>query len=270
MLRAYADQWALITGASSGIGAEFARQLAARGMHLILTARREDLLQKLAEEVHQAHGTKAEIIACDLLADDGPERLMAEVQRRGKTVELLVNNAGFGVVGEIDDVPRERILDMIRLNITVLTDLCYLVLPGMLARGHGGVINVASVAAFQPVAYMGAYAASKAYVLHLTESLWAECRERGVTVTALCPGTTKTDFFDVAGAPEFLKRRSFQEVKPVVKSALKALEQKRQYVVSGWMNYILSLLVRLATRRTVVRESMKFFRPDPKVRPPAS
>lgn len=270
VLRAYADQWALITGASSGIGAEFARQLAARGMHLILTARREDLLQKLADEVHQAHGTKTEIIVCDLNAEHGPAQLMAEVDRRGKTVELLVNNAGFGVVGEVDTVDPNRIMEMIRLNITVLTDLCYRALPGMLSRGHGGVINVASVAAFQPVAYMGAYAASKAYVLHLTESLWAECRERGVTVTALCPGTTKTEFFDVAGAPEFLKRRSSQEVKPVVKAALKALEQKRQYIVSGWTNYILSLLVRLATRRTVVRESMKFFRPDPKDRPTAS
>ena len=270
MLRAYADHWALITGASSGIGAEFARQLAARGMHLILTSRREAPMAKLAEELHQAHGTKTEIIVCDLVSTDGPAQLLEEVARRGKTVELLVNNAGFGLVGEIDQVPRERVLEMIRLNISVLTDLCYRVLPDMLTRGHGGVINVASVAAFQPVAYMGAYAASKAYVLHLTESLWAECRERGVTVTALCPGTTKTEFFDVAGAPEFLQKRSFQEVKPVVKSALKALESKRQYIVSGWQNYILSLLVRLASRRTVVRESMKFFRPDPASRKPSS
>lgn len=263
VLRAYADQWALITGASSGIGAEFARQLAARGMHLILTARRESLLTALAEELHRDHGTKTEIIAADLLAPDGPAELMAEVERRGRTVELLVNNAGFGHVAPIEKTDREQVLRMLRLNIEALTDLCYRVLPGMLGRGHGGIINVASVAAFQPIAYMGAYAASKAYVLHFSESLWAEAREKGVTVTALCPGTTKTDFFDVAGAPEFLRKRSFEEVKPVVKNALKALEKKRQYIVSGWKNYILSLLVRLAARRTVVRESMKFFRPEP-------
>jgi short-subunit dehydrogenase len=261
VLKAFADQWALITGASSGIGAEFARQLAARGMHLVLVARRELLLKNLAEELHRQHGTKCEIIIADLARPEEPARVLAEVEARGLTIELLVNNAGIGYVSEVDRTDVARILELVRLNVAALTELSLRVLPGMMQRGHGGVINVASVAGFQPVAYMGAYAASKAYVLHFSEALWAEARERGVTVTTLCPGTTRTEFFDVAGASDWLARHSSQDVKPVVRAALKAFEKRRQYVVSGWKNYIFSLLVRLATRATVVKESMKYFRP---------
>jgi short-subunit dehydrogenase len=263
VLKAFADQWALVTGASSGIGAEFARQLAARGMHLVLTARRQPLLAQLAAELHQAHGTKTEIIIADLSNPAEPARLLQEVESRGIMIELLVNNAGFGYIGALDAVDVNRVLEMLRVNVSALTELTLRVLPKMVERGHGGVINVASVAGFQPVGYMGAYAASKAYVLHLSEALWGEARERGVTVTALCPGTTRTEFFDVSGVPNFLERRSSQDVKQVVRAGLKAFEKRRQYVVSGWKNYILSLLVRIATRATVVKESMKYFRPKP-------
>jgi short-subunit dehydrogenase len=259
VLQAYADHWALITGASSGIGAEFARQLAARGMHLVLAARREPLLAQLAGELHQAHGTKTEIIVADLSNSNEPARLLDEIEKRGVTIELLVNNAGFGIVGEIENTEVSRILEMIQVNIAALTELTLRALPGMLSRGHGGIINVSSVAAFQPVGYMGAYAATKAYVLHFSEALWGEARERGVTVTALCPGTTRTEFFNVSGAPNWLEKHSSQDVKPVVRAALKALEKRRSYVVTGWKNYILSLLVRIPTRATVVKESMKYF-----------
>src|SRR5262249_25308602 len=151
---AYADHWALITGASSGIGAEFARQLAARGMHLVLSARREELLKQLAAELHQAHGAKTEIILADLSKPEAPQRLIEEIGRRGLTIELLVNNAGFGQVSEIEKTDLARILEMVQVNIAALTDLTYRMLPGMLDRGHGGIINLASVAAFQPVGYM--------------------------------------------------------------------------------------------------------------------
>lgn len=261
MLQAYADHWALITGASSGIGAEFARQLAARGMHLVLSARREDLLTRLAGELHQAHGTKTEIIVADLANETEPARLLEEIKKRGVTLELLVNNAGFGVIGDIERTDVKRVLDMVQVNIAALTELTLRVLPDMVARRHGGVINVASVAAFQPVGFMAGYAASKAYVLHFSEALWAEARERGVTVMTLCPGTTRTEFFDVAGKANWFEKHSAQEVKPVVRTALKSLEKGRSYVISGWKNYILSLLVRLATRATVVVKSMKYFRP---------
>lgn len=266
MLAEYADRWALITGASSGIGAEFARRLAARGMHVVLAARREELMQELAEELHTRHGTKSEIIVTDLSLPGEPQRLLAEVEQRGIEIELLVNNAGFGFVGELDDTNVDRILELIRLNISALTDLTYRVLPGMLQRGHGGIVNVASLAAFQPVAYMGAYAASKAFVLHFSEALWSETRERGVTVLALCPGTTRTEFFDIAGVPGWLRKRRALSTGQVVKAALKALDKGRQYVVPGWGNYLLSLTVRLARRKMVVKQSMRFFRPTSKNR----
>ncbi|MBI3860666.1 MAG: SDR family oxidoreductase [Planctomycetia bacterium] len=261
MLKAYADQWALITGASSGIGAEFARQLAARGMHLVLTARREQLLTQLAAELHQAHGTKTEILVADLSVPVEPPCLLQEIENRGITIELLVNNAGFGYVSPLETIDVEHVQNMIRLNVSALTDLTLRVLPKMVERGHGGIINVSSIAAFQPVGYMGPYSASKSYVLHFSEALWGEVRDRGVTVTAVCPGSTRTDFFRISGVPAFLDKHSAQDVKPVVRAALKAFEKRRQYVVSGWKNYILSLLVRLATRATVVKESMKYFRP---------
>jgi hypothetical protein len=263
VLKAFADQWALVTGASSGIGAEFARQLAARGMHLVLTARREQLLTQLAAELHQAHGTKTEIIIADLSNPAEPPRLLQEIEKRGVAIELLVNNAGFGYVSPLETVDVDHVLDMIRLNVSALTELTLRVLPKMVERGHGGIINISSVAGFQPVGYMGPYAASKAYVLHFSEAMWGEVRDRGVTVTTLCPGSTRTDFFNISGAPNFLERHSSQDSRQVVRAGLKAFEKRRSYVVSGWKNYILSLLVRIATRATVVKESMKYFRPKP-------
>lgn len=263
MVDAYADRWALVTGASSGIGAEFARLLAARGMHLVLAARREEPMQELAGDLFTRHGTRTEIVVVDLTEPADVARLADEIDRRGIEIELLVNNAGFAVVGDIPRTNRETVLDLVAVNIAALTDLTYRFLPRMIERKHGGIINVGSIAAFQPVAYMGAYAASKSYVLHFSEALWAEARDHGVTVLALCPGVTKTRFFDVAGVPGWLKKTTAQEPEQVVRAALRALEKKRNYVVPGWKNYLLSLLVRLAPRRTCALESRKYFRPRP-------
>ena len=264
MLDAYADRWALITGASSGIGAEFARRLASRGMHLVLTARRKELLEKLAEELHTRHGTKTEIIAGDLTDAAEPQRLCEAIAARGIAIELLVNNAGFGWVGTIQETEQPRMRDLVQLNIAAMTELTYRLLPAMLERGHGGIINVSSVAAFQPVAYMPAYSASKAFVLHFSEALWAESRDRGVTVTALCPGTTQTDFFDVANVPGWLKKHRYSTPEDVVKGAIKALERGKQFVIPGWKNWLITFGVRLARRKMVVLQSMKFFRPRKK------
>ncbi|MFO1022494.1 MAG: SDR family NAD(P)-dependent oxidoreductase [Planctomycetales bacterium] len=182
MLRGYADKWALITGASSGIGAEFARRLAARGMHLVLTARRKELLENLATELHTAHGTKCEIILMDLEIPEQGKELHAEIARRNIRIDLLINNAGFGHVAQILETEPHRIHEMLMLNVVALSDLTYLYLPEMMRRGEGGIVNVSSVAGFQPVAYMSAYAASKAFVLHFSEALWAEAYDYGVTV----------------------------------------------------------------------------------------
>lgn len=256
-----AEKWALITGASSGLGAEFARQLAPRGMHLVLVARRGELMQELAHELHTKHGTRCEIIPADLSDPLEPERVLKEIAAKGIQIELLINNAGFGVVGEVTQANVDRLLQLVRLNISALTELTYRLLPEMLERGHGAILNVSSLSAFQPVAYMGVYAASKAYVLHLSEALHCELQDRGITVTAVCPGITPTSFFDVAGAPGWLQKHSSLPVEYVVRKSLKALARRRQYYVPGWKNYLLTILVRLATRRRVVKESTRFFRP---------
>jgi len=255
------DKWALVTGASAGIGAEFARQLAARGMHLVLVARRKELLDELAAELHARHATRCETIACDLAQPGEIANLIAELERRGITIELLVNNAGFGIVGEVDDADLDRLLEMIRLNASAVVELTYRLLPGMLQRQSGAIVNVSSLSGFQPVAFMSVYAASKAFVLHFSEAIAEEVRRRGVTVLAVCPGVTRTAFFETAGAPGWLQKHRSHSPERVVKTALAALERRRQVIVIGWLNFLLTFVVRFIPRRRVVKESTRFFRP---------
>lgn len=257
-----AERWALVTGASSGIGAEFARQLAARGMHLILTARREDRLREVADELHRRYAAKCEVLPLDLSAADGAARLWGAVEKLGHEIEVLVNNAGFTVVTEIDDAPLERMLDMVRVNVKAVTELTYRALPQMLKRRSGAIINVSSLTGFQPVAYMAVYAASKAYSLHFSESLWAEARDHGVHVMAVCPGTTRTELFALAGVPDWLNRRRSQSPEQVVKSALRALRKRRPVSVPGFRNWLITLFGRFFSRRRVVLESKRYFRPQ--------
>lgn len=261
MWKQLANHWALVTGASSGLGEEFARQLAARGLHLVLVARRRDMMEKLAAELHLQHGTRCQVIQSDLSDPAEPKRVVDQIAAQGVTIDLLVNNAGFGIVGEVDNVDLSKVLTMLRLNVSAVTELTYLLLPGMLERGSGAILNVSSLSAFQPVAYMGAYAASKAYVLHFSEALHCELKGRGVTVTAVCAGVTRTRFFDIAGAPGWLQKHASHPVDYVVRRALKALARGKQFTVPGWRNYLLTLLVRIASRARVVKESTRFFRP---------
>ncbi|MFM8496356.1 MAG: SDR family NAD(P)-dependent oxidoreductase [Planctomycetia bacterium] len=260
MLKAYADHWCLVTGASSGIGAEFARQLAARGMHCVLVARREERLQALARELEAAHGIRCEIVPADLAEPHAGRELLAEVSRRGIAVELLVNNAGFGMVSSVEETDVEQALELIQVNIAGLTELTLLAAKEMVRRGHGGIINIGSLVSFQPVGYMGVYAASKAYVLHFSEALWAELRPHGVMVMTLCPGTTRTDFFERSGVPGWAERNRAQDVTAVARAGLKAFDAGRHYVVSGWKNYFVSLAARWATRATVATWSTSIFR----------
>lgn len=261
MIDTYNDRWALITGASSGIGAEFASQLAGRGMHLILVARRKDKMTELATELNTRHGTRCHVVAIDLSDPEASRRLFEEIGRLDVNVELLINNAGIGLIGQIESTTPEDVRRLLHVNLLTLADLTYRVLPGMLQRGHGAIINVSSQAAFQPVAFMATYAASKSFILHFSEALWAEVRSRGVTVTALCPGVTRTDFFDKAGAPGWLEKHTSTAPPKVVKAALRAMEKRKQFVVPGWRNYLLTILVRFMTRRTAVNESKRYFRP---------
>ncbi len=256
-----ANQWALITGASSGLGEEFARQLASRGMHLVLVARRRELMDQLAAELHLQHGTRCLVLQTDLADPHGPKQVVDEIDAAGISIELLVNNAGFGIVGEVENVDLDRTLLMIRLNISAVTELTYRLLPAMMQRQRGAILNVSSLSAFQPVAYMGVYAASKAFVLHFSEALHCELKDRGITITAVCAGVTRTAFFDIAGASGWLQKHASHPVDFVVKRALKALSRRQQFTVPGWRNYMLTLLVRIASRARVVKESTRFFRP---------
>jgi short-subunit dehydrogenase len=240
---------ALVTGASSGIGEAFARELARRGADLVLVARSEDKLARLAAELsHGAGGARvaAEVLPADLSAPGAAARLAARLQERGLETDVLVNCAGFGLFGALPDADAGRLTEEIQVNVVALTELTRALLPGMLARDRGAIVNVASTAAFQPVPYMSVYGASKAYVLSFTEALWAETRRTGVRVTALCPGATDTAFFDSASDNASLGRRMSPEA--VVRSALRALDRRRGVVIPGTGNRMLAAAPRLAPR----------------------
>jgi hypothetical protein len=252
----------LITGASSGIGEEFARQLAAQGENVLLVARTEAKLKTLCEELSRAHKVEAEYVAQDLAQSGAAARLFAETERRGLVIETLINNAGFGAMGDFSRLDLERALQMIDLNIKALTALAYYYLAPMRERRRGAIINVASTAAFQGVPYMAVYAATKAFVLSLSEALWEENRAYNVRVLALCPGVTETNFFEAAqsgaGRPPM---RAAQTPQQVVKTALSGLARGRSHVISGWANYFMAEAERLAPRSLVERVVGKAMRP---------
>jgi short-subunit dehydrogenase len=240
----------LVTGASAGLGAEFARQCARRGDALVLVARRRERLEALAAEIGDAH-----VLPADLEAPDAAAQLLAEVERLGLHVDTLINNAGFGLVGRFERLPADRQTAMIDLNVRLLTQLCRLALPGMVGRGRGYVLNVASTAAFQAGPHMAVYYATKAFVLSLTEALHQEVKGTGVHVTALCPGPTVTEFFDVAGAGNSRLARMGADAQSVVRAGLKGLERNRAIVVPGVANRIGAqanrILPRAAMRRII-------------------
>ncbi len=238
----------LITGASAGLGVEFARQLAKRGHRLVLAARREDRLEALAGELGNARA-----LAIDLSAVDGAERLMADLRAGGEQVGTLINNAGFGLIGRFAKADPKRLREMIDLNVGTLTDLCRAVAPAMIDRGSGAILNVASTAAFQPGPNMAVYFATKAYVLSFTEALHEEMKPHGVHVTALCPGPTKTEFGAVAGfaGKGGMFDRLGMQAPEVVEAGLNGLEKNRAVVVPGWTNKIGATSTRFAPRSVV-------------------
>ena len=251
----------LITGASSGIGEEFARQLAARGENLLLVARSEDKLAALCDELTSAHKINAQYAAQDLTKADAAALLFAETERRGLSVETLINNAGFGAMGDFTQLGLERALQMIDLNIKALVALCYYYLAPMRERKEGAIINVASTAAFQGVPYMATYAATKAFVLSLSEALWEENRAYKIKVMALCPGVTDTHFFDASEAAQKPPMRIAQTPEQVVKTALRGLESGRSHIISGWLNYFTTEAERLLPRSIIERMAGKAMRP---------
>jgi short-subunit dehydrogenase len=250
----------LITGASSGIGEAFARRLAARGENLVLVARSEDKLKSLCEELAQAHNVHAQYVAADLTEEDAPNGLFAETERRGLQVETLINNAGFGSMGDFAALDLARELEMIDLNVRALVALTYLYLKPMRERKSGTIINVASTAAFQGVPFMATYAATKAFVLSFSEALWDENRPLGVHVMALCPGVTETNFF-AAARTDKPPMRVAQTADEVVDTALNGLKRRKSHIISGWTNYIMTESERLVPRWIVARIAGKAMRP---------
>jgi short-subunit dehydrogenase len=251
---------ALVTGASSGIGAAFARALRARGDALVLVARRADRLQALAAEL----GPEGDVLAVPLdLTDRGAgERLQRTLVERGLEPDLLVNNAGLGHTGRFHEEPATAVLGMVDLNVRAVVELTRRFLPGMVARGGGRIINVVSTAAFQPVPYMTVYAASKAFLLSFTEGLAAELEGTGVMVQALCPGLTETEFQQVAGTDKVLfNRTGAMTAEAVVAASLAALDRGTLRVVPGWSNRLVVGAQRLVPRGVVRRVAARLFRP---------
>jgi uncharacterized protein len=230
---------ALVTGASSGIGAALARELASRGHALLLVARREERLQSLATELAADHGVPVEPIACDLAGEAGRDRLVSEIQGRGRSVEMLVNNAGFGYQADFATSSRERVLGIVRLNIEAVVDLTSRFLTGMVERRRGAVINIASTAAFQPLPGSAVYAASKAFVLSFSEAIRTELRGTGVSVTAVCPGPVRTEFMEVAGMGDVENRSPdafWMTPEELARHAVQGAERDRRVVVPGALN----------------------------------
>lgn len=250
----------LITGASSGLGETFARVLARRGLNLILVARSQAKLQSLATELSGQYGSRVEVIAVDLSREMAPLTVYKATQQLGLTVDLLINNAGLGFYGFFEQSSLEEQHEIIMVNVTATLELTRVFLPAMLAKNKGAVINVSALAAFQPMPRMATYAASKAFILSLSEALWAEYRHRGVHILALCPGPMQTPFDDRL-APEFPVQPNRLTPERVVEEGLKALERGQHYLVVGKTNYLISNLPRLLPRVLVARILDRLFQP---------
>jgi short-subunit dehydrogenase len=243
----------LITGASSGIGEAFARKLAARGHNLLLVARSEDKLINLCNELGRAGSIHAQYFAVDLSLPESPARLFEETEKRGLQVDFLINNAGFGSMGEFANLDVARELNMIDLNVRSLVELTHRFLAPMRDRKAGTIINVASTAGFQPVPFMTTYAATKAFVLSFSEALWEENRSYGVHVMALCPGVTETNFFEASHMKQKPPARVAQTPEEVVDTALRAVKRRKSHVVSGWTNFFATESERLVPRSLILR-----------------
>lgn len=256
----YRGTTALITGASAGLGTEFAEQLAARGADLVLVARREDRLRELSERLEAAHGIRATVIPLDLSRADAAATLRAALDERGIRVQTLVNNAGFGMKGAFIEADPGRIAEMVQVNVANLVSVTRELLPELVADGRGSLVNVASTAAYQPCPNMTVYGATKAFVLSFTEALAYETRESGLRVLALSPGATRTDFFDVVGTEDAAVGR-FQTPEQVVGLAVRELDRgRRASVVSGWANAVSAKLAGLMPRRLTLAVSGRVLR----------
>ncbi len=243
---------ALITGASAGLGMEYAKLFAADKHDLVLVARRRERLETLAKQLQEAHGVRAWVVAQNLAADGGPERVVEEVGRLGIEVEFLVNNAGFGASGAFADLDAKRELEMVQVNVTAVIALSRAFLPGMIARKRGRILNIGSTAGFQPGPFMAVYYASKAFVNSFTEALWYELRGTGVTATVSCPGATATEFASVAGNERSrLFRMGTARAEAVAREGYRAMMAGKPMVIHGLKNKLGVELLRVSPRAAI-------------------
>ncbi|MGD9622655.1 MAG: SDR family NAD(P)-dependent oxidoreductase [Mycolicibacterium sp.] len=257
----FRNDTALVTGSSGGIGEEFAVQLAQRGANLVLVARRSEKLEALRDRLVEEHpGIAVDVLAADLATPGAGAELERRIRELGRTIDVLINNAGIGLHGKFIEQTPEANAGQIQLNCGTLVDLTARFLPAMTQRRHGVVINVASTAAFQPTPGMAVYGATKAFVLSYTEAIWQECRGTGVKVLALCPGATETEFFSRTGE-EFLTDGR-QTSKQVVDTALAALDKSNPTVVSGLRNTIMAAGYRVAPRKLLLAVSERIMKSD--------
>lgn len=255
-------KWALVTGASSGIGTAIAAELAAGGANLVITARRRERLAELAARLKHDHKVSTEICVADLEQTSASDEIFAFVRDCGIEIELLVNNAGFGAYGEFahSDVRRQRA--MVQVNVAAVLQLTHLFLQPMIARRSGDILILASTAAFQPVPYISTYAATKAFDLFFAQGLAEEVRDLGIRVCALCPGSTTSEFHEVAGQTRVTAMNRRRETpEKVAHVGLKALAEGKSMVISGAKNLLGVEFQRLAPRRFVTKTAAKLFKP---------
>ena len=263
-------KYTLITGASSGIGEAFARRLAAEKHNLFLVARTEDKLRDLCDELSRKYGVSLKYFAVDLIEVDSDLAVFEETEKAGIEIEWLINNAGFGSMGDFVKLDLERELEMIELNITAVVALTHHYLSKMRDRGSGTIINVSSAAGFQPLPFFATYAATKSFVTSFTEAIAEENRPYGIRVLALCPGTTDTGFFEASGIEDPIKVKGVQTPEQVVDAGLSALERGRTKVVSGWTNYLIASAVNILPNSLITRAAGKPLRKRyQKAEPPA-
>ena len=245
---------ALITGASSGIGLELARLFAADGHDLVIVARREELLHKVADELSSNFGIKVTVIPKDLTLKDSPKEIYDQITKAGIEIAILVNNAGFGAVGEFNELGYDRQMDMINLNVNSLVSLTRLFLPDMIERNHGGILNVGSLAGFQPGPYASVYYATKAFVLSFTEGLTEELKGKNIKVSCLAPGPTDTEFGEVSDLDKSnLFKFGTMGAKEVARKGYRGFNNDQTVVIPGFGNALLPFIVRL-TPRFLVRK----------------
>ncbi len=254
---------ALITGASGGIGKAFAEELAAQNYNLVLVARSENKLNELGKQLHQKFQVQVDVIAKDLTEIGATNSVFEFTQQKGLTIDLLINNAGFGDYGDFTETDEERQIKMIQLNILALVDLTHKYLPLMRQRRSGSIINVSSIAAFQPMPYLSVYSASKAFVRNFSQALWAENRQYGIRVLVSCPGPTETDFFTEAKFPPTLANKTNQisTSEEVVQETLKALERGDSTVVIGGLStHFITKVAGFVPRETLLNILEKQFK----------